>query len=102
MDLGFVTHSLHMNGRLVYLDFEVDHDNGTFLVHGPPNSGVYPPGPGWIYLVVGDKWSEASYVLVGDGSNPPEDPGALDNMLTNSDVSSGAAQKNGGEGAESI
>jgi hypothetical protein len=102
MDLGFVTHSLHMNGRLVYLDFEIDHDNGSFVVHGPPTSGVYPPGPGWIYLVVGDKWSEASYVLIGDGSNPPEDLGALENMLANSSVSSGSAQQNGGEGGQSI
>lgn len=101
MDLGFVTHSLHMNGRLVYLDFE-STDGGSLLVHGPPSAGVYPPGPGWIYLIVGDKWSQASYVMVGTGSNPPEDPGALENMLTNSNVSGGSVEKSGGEGAESI
>jgi Domain of unknown function (DUF1929) len=107
MDLGFVTHSLHMNGRLVHLDFTSDGGDGTspltLRVQAPPNSSVYPPGPAWVYIVVGDRWTIASQVMVGDGSNPPEDPGALQNMLSNSDNDSGGKAVSGGtEGAESI
>lgn len=113
MDLGFVTHSLHMNSRLVYLDFTVGsaplatRQSGqttlTLHVRSPPRPGVYPPGPGWIYLVVGDKWSVAIPVLIGDGSNPPEDSSALENMLRSSDTSEGSVEKSGtGEGEESL
>jgi hypothetical protein len=106
MDLGFVTHSLHMNGRLVHLDFSSEGEDGasplTLQVQAPPNSSVYPPGPAWVYVVVGDKWTVASKIMVGDGSNPPEDPGALQNMLSNSNMDSGKVVSGGGEGAESI
>lgn len=116
MDLSFVTHSLHMNSRLVYLDFTVglpmrrsnlqsrqSTSLTTLQVHSPPRPSIYPPGPGWIYLVVGEKWSKAIPVIIGDGSNPPEDPGALENMLNNSDTSEGEVEKAGfGEGDESI
>ncbi|KAG8760725.1 hypothetical protein FRC14_002221 [Serendipita sp. 396] len=106
MDLGFVTHSVHMNSRLVYLDFAVEQTNDSTLtlrVKAPPHSSLYPPGPGWLYLVVGDKWSNASHVLVGDGSNPPEDPGALENMLANSNQSISLDDKaSTGEGAEAV
>jgi len=108
MDLGFVTHSLHMNSRLVHLDFTSEGSDEastlTLKVQAPSNPSVYPPGPGWVYVVVGDKWSVASQVMVGDGSNPPEDPGALQNMLSNSDNSEihDQAMSGASEGAESI
>jgi hypothetical protein len=41
--------------------------------------------------------------MIGDGSNPPEDPSALENMLVNSDTSEGGVGKTGfGEGGESL
>lgn len=104
MDLGFVTHSLHMNGRLVFLDFVQEGASPlTLTVRAPPTSSVYPPGPGWIYVVVDNKWTIASQVMVGDGSNPPEDPGALQNMLSNSrNEGSDKMISGGSEGTESI
>lgn len=106
MDLGFITHSLHMNSRLVYLEYTEQQTTNTTVslaVKSPPHSAIYPPGPGWIYLVVGDKWSEAIRVLVGDGSSPPSDPDALENMLNHSTISKGSpAVTQSGEGAESI
>jgi len=103
MDLGFVTHSIHMNNRLVYLDIDVFPDSpNRVTVHSPPSSGIYPPGPGWLFLVVGDIWSVAKQVMVGDGSNPPEDPGATANVLAHTTpAKSLIAQPNGGwEGDE--
>ncbi|PVF98861.1 hypothetical protein CPB86DRAFT_873015 [Serendipita vermifera] len=107
MDLGFVTHSLHMNSRLVYLDVDVIQTSGptTIRIRGPPKPSIYPPGPGWVFLVVGEKWSVASPVLVGEGLNPPEDPNALQNMLANSGSVDETVYKNDTgvmEGGESI
>jgi len=69
MDLGFATHATHSQGRLVYLTFTL---SGTSLtIHGPPNGGIYPPGPGWVYLVVQGAWSTGTKVMVGSGGSPP-------------------------------
>lgn len=51
MDLGFVTHGVHANSRLVYLVNSVISDN-EITVTAPPGGDIYPPGPGWIYVVV--------------------------------------------------
>ncbi|KAF8595713.1 hypothetical protein BDV93DRAFT_528472 [Ceratobasidium sp. AG-I] len=53
MDLGFATHGVH----------------------------IYPPGPAWLFIVVNGVPSVAQKVMVGDGSSPPVDQGAIDNML---------------------
>lgn len=103
MDLGFVTHSIHMNSRLVYLDFDMSPDSpNRFTVHSPPSNGVYPPGPGWLFLVVGDIWSVARHVMVGDGSSPPEDPSATANVLAHTAFAKSllVQQTGGGEGDE--
>ena len=103
MDLGFVTHSVHMDSRLVYLDFDISPDSpNRITVHSPPSHGIYPPGPGWLFLVVGDTWSVAKQVMVGDGSSPPEDPRATANVLAHTALSKSLlTQSNGGgEGDE--
>ena len=103
MDLGFVTHSIHMNSRLVYLDFEVSPDSPNRLtVRSPSSSGIYPPGPGWLFLVVEDIWSVARQVMVGDGSSPPEDPGATANVLAHTGHTKNLLSQpiGGGEGDE--
>ena len=103
MDLGFVTHSIHMNSRLVYLDFDVSSDSPNRLtVRSPSSSGIYPPGPGWLFLVVEDIWSVATQVMVGDGSSPPEDPGATANVLTHTAHAKSLLSQpiGGGEGDE--
>ena len=71
MDLGYVTHTVHLNSRLVYL--EVSRDGNTLKVRSPPNGKVYPPGPGWLYVIVDGVCSKGTMVMVGGGRGPPVD-----------------------------
>ncbi|CAL1705108.1 unnamed protein product [Somion occarium] len=84
MDLGYVTHAVHSNSRLVHLPSSLD--GNTLTVTGPPNAGIYPPGPGFIYIVVGGVPSVGMKVMIGDGQGPKVDKDALDNMLTKTKV----------------
>jgi hypothetical protein len=77
MDLGFVTHAVHANSRVVYLVERLDGDGHTLNIEGPPNSCIYPPGPGWLYVVVGDVPSIGMKIMIGDGQSPPVDHGAM-------------------------
>ena len=77
MDFGFVTHAVHANSRLVYLIAELSADRTTLTITGPPNGKIYPPGPGWVFVVVGDVPSVALPVMVGDEKGPPVDEAAL-------------------------
>ncbi|KAI0082827.1 copper radical oxidase [Panus rudis PR-1116 ss-1] len=80
MDFGYVTHAVHANSRLVYLDTSL---NGQILtITGPPDGGVYPPGPAWLFVVVDGVPSTGFKLMVGDGSSPEVDHAALHNMLT--------------------
>lgn len=75
MDLGFVTHAVHANSRLVYLVCTVEGDSVTCT--GPPNENIYPPGPGWLYVVVDGVPSKGIKVMVGEGKDPEVDQAAL-------------------------
>ena len=77
MDLGYVTHAVHANSRLVYLTSTLSDDKTTLTVAGPPNGNIYPPGPGFVYLVVDGVPSTGSRLLVGDGQSPATDQAAL-------------------------
>ncbi|KAJ7792251.1 glyoxal oxidase N-terminus-domain-containing protein [Mycena olivaceomarginata] len=74
MDFGFVTHSVHMDQKLVKLVSVLQGNQLT--VTGPPNPNIFSPGPGWIIVMADGVPSVAQQVMVGDGGNPPEDPGA--------------------------
>jgi hypothetical protein len=54
---GYVTHSLHMGHRMVQLDVASGWVSGSsnqkIVVTGPPNNNIAPPGPYWVYVVVG-------------------------------------------------
>jgi len=76
MDLAYVTHATHANSRLVYL-VAVPEDEHTPTVTGPPNGEIYPPGPGWLYIIAGDVASIGRKVMVGNGEGPPVDYGAI-------------------------
>ncbi len=78
MDLGFVTHGLHMNARLVYLSCTGTKHPSFLQVNGPSSAGLYPPGPAWLYVVVDDIPSLGRKVTVGDGEGPPVDQKAID------------------------
>ncbi|EMD38470.1 hypothetical protein CERSUDRAFT_48364 [Gelatoporia subvermispora B] len=80
MDLGYVTHAVHANSRMVYLETAPPAGGGgnteTLDVTGPPNALVYPPGPAFMYVVVNGVPSEGVKVMVGDGKGPKVDDGA--------------------------
>ncbi|KAJ7157025.1 copper radical oxidase [Mycena crocata] len=86
MDFGFVTHAVHANSRLVYLVAALSADGIKLTVTGPPNGMIYPPGPGWVFLVVDGVPSKALHVMVGDGRDPPFDGAALKNMKSRNPV----------------
>lgn len=76
MDLGYVTHAVHANSRLVYLASSLSGDQQTLTITAPPNGNIYPPGPGFIYVVVDGVPSLGAKVLVGDGKGPVVDAAA--------------------------
>lgn len=76
MDLGYVTHATHSNSRMVYL-VTWREGSQTISFTGPPNGKIYPPGPGWLYVVVDGIPSEGVKVIVGDGRSPPIDEDAI-------------------------
>ena len=78
MDLGSVTHAVHANSRLVYLQTQLSDDRTTLSVTGPPSGEVYPPGPGWLYVVADGVPSVGKKLLIGDGQGPPVDEGAIE------------------------
>ncbi|KAK0661476.1 Aldehyde oxidase GLOX [Lasiodiplodia hormozganensis] len=52
---GFVTHSVHMGHRMVFLDNEgwaAGSTDQKLTVTGPPSTNVAPPGPYVVYVVV--------------------------------------------------
>ena len=76
MDFGYITHGVHANSRLVYLKMtELKDDILTFC--GPPNGNIYPPGPGWLHIVVEGIPSEGMKVMVGSGEGLAVDETAL-------------------------
>ncbi|QRV74647.1 glyoxal oxidase [Ceratobasidium sp. AG-Ba] len=84
MDLGFMTHGVHMDMRLVKLPCTLSSDRHTLTVTGPPNSTVYPPGPGWIYVLSDGVPSVGQRTMIGvAGQGPPVDQAAINNMLAN-------------------
>lgn len=79
MDFGYVTHAVHANSRLVYLVSSLSTSDGTTLsITGPPNGNIYPPGPGWIFVVVDGVPSKGTKVMVGNGQGPPVDTEATE------------------------
>ncbi|KAG9082086.1 hypothetical protein FRC06_005230 [Ceratobasidium sp. 370] len=83
MDLGYSTHGVHMDMRMVKVTCTVASNKKSITITGPPNAAVYPPGPAWLYISAGGVPSKAQKVLIGNGGSPPVDQGAIDNMLAN-------------------
>jgi len=89
MDLGYVTHAVHANSRLVHLVSSLTplgDGNHTMTITGPPNGNVYPPGPGWLYVIVDGVPSIGMKIMVGDGKGPAVDTHALKNLLAHTAV----------------
>ncbi|KAG8728864.1 hypothetical protein FRC10_004509 [Ceratobasidium sp. 414] len=80
MDFGFSTHGVHMDQRMVLLSTRRSGSptDPQILISGPPNSNVYPPGPGWLGCMVNGVPSPLVKIMVGTGQGPPVDQGAID------------------------
>ncbi|KAI9784030.1 MAG: hypothetical protein M1835_003684 [Candelina submexicana] len=64
---GFVTHSVHMNHRMIYLDntgFNGGSTTQSITVTMPPNSNVAPPGPYVVYVLVDGIPAVGQFVTV--------------------------------------
>ena len=68
MDFGYVTHAVHANSR--YVELVSSMRDNTVTANGPQNGNIYPPGPGWLFVVVDDVPSKAIKVMIGDGTGP--------------------------------
>jgi len=77
MDLGFHTHGVSLDSRHVGLVSSYDPDSNTLSVTGPPDSKTYPPGPGWLYVLVDNVPSNGTKIMIGTGANPPFSAKAL-------------------------
>ncbi|KAJ7683039.1 glyoxal oxidase precursor [Mycena rosella] len=71
MDLGFSSHAFHSSARLVFMDAVLSADKRSLTITSPPNNRVFPPGPAYIFLTVGETTSVGAHVMVGSGANPP-------------------------------
>lgn len=81
MDFGFISHSVHMNSRHVWLAASLKEDAAELSVTSPPNECVYPPGPGWLFVLVDGVPSEGFKITIG-AREPPVDQAALDNVIS--------------------
>jgi hypothetical protein len=64
---GFVTHSVHMGHRMVWLDttgFNAAATTQTITVTMPPNLSVAPPGPYVVYVLVDGVPAIGQFVMV--------------------------------------
>ncbi|PLW12098.1 hypothetical protein PCASD_24199 [Puccinia coronata f. sp. avenae] len=68
LDLGFVTHSVHMNSRLVKLHATLGPDNNNALqIVIPPSPEIYPPGYAWLHVLVNGIPSPGKKIMIGSG-----------------------------------
>jgi len=78
MDLGFATHGVHMDQRVVKLVSTLSSDNRTLTITGPPSAKHYPPGPAFLYVVTNAGVPSFGHkTLIGTGASPPVDQGAI-------------------------
>tara|TARA_R110002003_G_scaffold186_6_gene14558 strand:- start:9763 stop:11262 length:1500 start_codon:yes stop_codon:yes gene_type:complete len=64
---GFVTHSVHMGHRAVFLDntgFQAGSTTQTITVTMPPNKSIAPPGPYVVYVLVDGVPAMGQFVKV--------------------------------------
>ncbi|KAK7449222.1 hypothetical protein VKT23_013367 [Stygiomarasmius scandens] len=107
IDLGFATHGVHMDQRLVKLESVLSLDRKTLTVTGPPSPRHYPPGPAYLYIVTGKGVPSFGHkTLIGTGATPPVDEGAIANLLRTTASKIASVPENlrpmTGEGSEDI
>lgn len=80
MDFGYVTHAVHADSR--YVELLSSLSDSTVTATGPPNGYIYPPGPGWLLVVVDGVPSKAVKVMVGSGQSPEVNQKAIDKYVS--------------------
>jgi hypothetical protein len=82
MDLGFATHAVHMDQRPLYLDAVLHEDKTKLTVTGPPTPPLFPPVPGFIFVVTDSGVPSFGHrTLIGTGASPPVDEDASPSAL---------------------
>ena len=64
---GYVTHSVHMNHRMLFLDtagYQAGATSQTLVVSSPPNSNVAAPGPYVVYVTCDGVPAFGQFVMV--------------------------------------
>ncbi|KAJ7359299.1 hypothetical protein DFH08DRAFT_1074815, partial [Mycena albidolilacea] len=56
---------------MVFMDFILSPNRRSLTITSPPNNRIYPPGPAYIFVTVGDTTSAGAHLMVGSGANPP-------------------------------
>ncbi|GAA5871817.1 hypothetical protein JCM8547_003279, partial [Rhodosporidiobolus lusitaniae] len=79
IDIGYSTHGVHMSNR--YVELESSLSGKKLTIKGPKNTGIYPPAPGWLYILADGVPSTGKKVMVGPGASPPTSESARRNML---------------------
>ncbi|ORY90614.1 copper radical oxidase [Leucosporidium creatinivorum] len=81
MDLGYSTHGVHMNSRLVELVVERTAKH-KLQITAPKNAARFQPGWAWLWVLADGVPSETSIrVMVGTGADPPSSAYASKNLL---------------------
>ncbi|KAF7433618.1 hypothetical protein PC9H_005579 [Pleurotus ostreatus] len=84
IDLGFATHGVHMDQRLVQLQATLSPDRRSLRVTAPANGRIYPPGPAFVYVVTNEGVPSFGHkTIIGTGASPPVNQAAINNMLAN-------------------
>ncbi|KDQ22213.1 hypothetical protein PLEOSDRAFT_1109334 [Pleurotus ostreatus PC15] len=79
MDLGFATHGVHMDQKLVQLQSTLSRNKKTLQITAPRDGRLFSPGPGFLFIVTNEGVPSVGHkVLIGTGASPPVDQGAID------------------------
>ncbi|KIJ49203.1 copper radical oxidase [Sphaerobolus stellatus SS14] len=81
IDLGFITHGVHMDQRLVFLSATLAPTGTQLTIQAPPNGMIYPPGPAYLYVVADGVPSFGHETMVGTGASPPVDQAAITKLV---------------------
>jgi hypothetical protein len=80
MDLGYSTHGVHMDHRLVELKATMKGTN-KLVITGPLTLGTYPPGYAWLYILADGVPSKGQRVMIGEGASPTSSQAATNGVL---------------------
>lgn len=71
-----------MDTRFVYLEATLNTDKTVLTVTGPPSGSIYPPGPGFVYVVTDNGVPSFGHkTLIGTGQSPPVNQAAIDKWV---------------------